>query len=82
MDVKRSKLTDLVEVGIVFNQDTFHIEKKEERGIIRLERRIHELEEKATSEKSNKTLKNEFKDYILATHESHSNTQEHFMRKC
>lgn len=45
LDEKRSKLANLVEVGIVFNQATLDKERNEENDILRIERRILELEE-------------------------------------
>lgn len=55
--------------------------RKKEKVILRLERRIHELEEQVEEEKSNRIVINEFKDYILATQESHSNSQRIFYEK-
>ena len=63
----------MVEEGIVFNQDTLDKAKKEERDILRLKRRILELEEHGVLEKSNRSEFNQLMDYVVQSKESCSN---------
>ena len=81
LDIKRTKLTDLVEACIVFNQATLDKAKKEESDILRLERRILELEEEVELEKSNRLELNQLKDYIVQSNESRSKSQRFFYEK-
>lgn len=52
LDIKRKKLTDLVEDGIVFNQAILDKPRKQEKYILRLEKRIFKLDEWVELEKS------------------------------
>ena len=61
LDIKRTKLTDFLEAVIVFNQTTVDKSKKEEKYILRLEKRILELEEHVELERSNRIKFNKLK---------------------
>ena len=74
LDAKKAILIDLVEVGITSNKATFYKAKQQEKYIIILEWKIHELEEQLATAKSSKVLNNMLKEYALSTLEAHANT--------
>lgn len=81
LDLKRTKLIELVEEGIIFNQETLDKSRKEGNDIQRLERRICELEEKLESEKKTKTNFCLLKEYLIQSSELRFNKRRIFYEK-
>ena len=70
-----------MESRILFNQATLNKARKEEKDILRLERRIIELGEHVELERSNRIEFNQLKEFLLTSHESHANSQRIFYDK-
>lgn len=81
LDLKRLKITNLVEDEIVFNQETFEKAKREVKDIKRLEKIVIELEEQLESERQKREDLNPLKEFIVQSNESCFNERRIFYEK-